>query len=66
MENNILDLEIKIAYLEDYTNQMNNVLIEQSKKIDKLIEVNKQIREKLSILEDNIKEPNDETPPPHY
>lgn len=66
MDNNILNLEIKIAYLEDFTNQMNKVIIEQSKKIDKLIEVNKQVREKLSILEENIKEPTDETPPPHY
>lgn len=66
MNNDTLDLEIKIAYLEDYTSQMNKVLIEQSKKIDKLIELNRQMREKLSYLEENISETSEDTPPPHY
>ncbi len=64
MEN--LDLEIRVCYLEDYINQMNKILINQGKKIDKLIEINSNLKEKLSILEENIKTPIENTPPPHY
>ncbi len=66
MDNKTLELEIKIAYMEDYLNQMNNTLIDQVKKVDRLIEVNKLLIDKINLLEENVKEPTDNTPPPHY
>lgn len=66
MENKTLELEMKLCYLEDYITQMNEIVISQGKKIDRLIDINKQLGEKVSVLEENIKEPADNTPPPHY
>lgn len=66
MDEKYLDLEIKISYLEDYVKQMNDVILDHTTTIDRLIEVNNQLREKVSLLEENIKETGDNTPPPHY
>ncbi|QEN05736.1 SlyX family protein [Thiospirochaeta perfilievii] len=66
MDKKILDLEMKIIYLEDYMMQMNKIIIEQGIKLDKLIEVNSVLQEKIMILEENTKQPLDHTPPPHY
>ena len=66
MENEVLELEIKISYLEDYVNQLNTIVIKQGDKIERLIAANKQLGDKINLLEENIKEPTDNTPPPHY
>lgn len=66
MDEKYLELEIKISYLEDYVKQMNDVILDHTTTIDRLIEVNNQLREKVSLLEENIKETGDNTPPPHY
>lgn len=65
MSNTIEDLEIKIAYLEDYINQLNSEVILQGKKIDRLIEVNNQLKEKVTILEEGGSQIENK-PPPHY
>lgn len=62
---NIENLEIKIAYLEDYVNQMNSVIIEQGKKIDRLIELNTQLRDKIELIEEGGNS-IENRPPPHY
>lgn len=66
MDEKYLELEIKISYLEDYVKQMNDVILDHTTTIDRLVEVNNQLREKVSLLEENIKETGDNTPPPHY
>lgn len=66
MNDENLELEIKISYLEDYMNQLNDIIIDQGKKIDRLIIVNRQLHNKVVLLEDNVKEPSENTPPPHY
>lgn len=66
MDNEIVDLEMKISYLEDYVNQLNNIVIEQGSKVERLIKSNNQLRDKINLLEENIKEPVESTPPPHY
>lgn len=66
MDDKYYDLEIKVAYLEDYIEQMNSVMIDQGKKIDRLIQINKEFNEKLSLIEEGMKETRDNTPPPHY
>lgn len=62
----IEELEIKIAYLEDYINQLNDVVLVQGKKIDRLIEVNNQLREKVTLLEEGGGNEIENRPPPHY
>lgn len=62
----IEELEIKIAYLEDYINQLNEVVLVQGKKIDRLIEVNNQLREKVTLLEEGGGNEVENRPPPHY
>ncbi|MGL1894071.1 MAG: SlyX family protein [Spirochaetaceae bacterium] len=66
MNDELLQLEIKISYLEDYIGQLNAIVIKQDKKIEQLIESHRVFKEKISLLEENIKEPIDNTPPPHY
>ncbi len=62
-EERIITLETKIAYLENYINELNEVIIEQEKSIKKIAvetdEIRKQIAEKKEALPENEK-------PPHY
>lgn len=64
--NDIDELEIKLAYLEDYINQLNSEVIIQGKKIERLIEVNNQLREKVTLLEEGGGNEIENRPPPHY
>ncbi len=66
MDNKIQELEIKVAYLEDYINELNKIVINHDVKIDKLILINKQLRERVGFLEENQKETRENIPPPHY
>lgn len=66
MNEEIIKLEMKIAYLEDFLNELNTVVMEQGKKIDALIKVNKELKQKVEILEENHGEGIPNTPPPHY
>lgn len=66
MNNDIEKLEIKVSYLEDYMNELNKIVIEQEKKIDRLIDVNRTLIDKVYSLEESIKDSSEETPPPHY
>lgn len=66
MNNETLDLEMKISFLEDYVNQLNKIVIEQGEKVERLITSNNQLREKVNLLEENAKEPIENIPPPHY
>ena len=66
MDSENFELEIKISYLEDYINQLNDIVIEQGDKVERLILANRQLRDKVGLLEENMKEPTDDVPPPHY
>ena len=59
-------IEMKLAYMEDFVNQIQNVAVEQAKTIDKLQKETKlmadRIREMSNSLEGDI--PNRK--PPHY
>lgn len=65
-EERIMELEIKLSYMEDFMNQIQEVAVEQSKEIDKLKKENKvmanQIKEMIENAEGDI--PNRK--PPHY
>ena len=59
------DIEIKLAYLEDFVKQLQTVAVEQGKTIDLLREENKLLSGKLNELLDNMEDiPNRK--PPHY
>jgi len=68
MENNddkIIQLEIKLAYLEDFMNKIQAIVVDQEETIDRLKGENAAIKEKIGDMEDNSEEiPNRR--PPHY
>ena len=59
-------IEMKLAYMEDFVNQVQNVAVEQAKTIDKLQKevklMSDRIREMCDVMEGDI--PNRK--PPHY
>lgn len=59
-------IEVKLAYMEDFVNQIQNVAVEQAKTIDKLQKeiklMSDRIREMSNMMEGDI--PNRK--PPHY
>ena len=63
----LIRLETKIAYQDNMIHELNNVVIEQQKKIDLLVKEIFHINEKLLYIKDNnIKDLSEEEPPPHY
>ena len=62
-EERIISLETKIAYLENYVDELNQVILDQEKAIKKLImetaAIKQQMEEKKEKLPENEK-------PPHY
>lgn len=63
-EERFMNLEIKIAYLEDFVNQLQEVTVENQKTIENLRTENKILSGKIQDLQDNIDIPNRK--PPHY
>lgn len=67
MDEKITDLEIRITHQEHHIEELDKVIIEQQKLIDRLNErllfLEKRIK---NVTENNIKRPEDEAPPPHY
>ncbi len=58
-------LEIKIAYLEDFLDRMQSVVIDQSKQIEKLNQEHRVLKGKILFLTKELEEiPNRK--PPHY
>ena len=59
-------IEMKLAYMEDFVNQVQNVAVEQAKTIDKLQKevklMSDRIREMSDAMEGDIPNRN----PPHY
>ena len=59
-------IEMKLAYMEDFVNQIQNVAVEQTKTIDKL-------QKEIKLMSDKIREMSDvaegdipNRKPPHY
>ena len=59
----IEQLEIKISYLEDYTEKMNSVILDQQKEIDFLKKTIEDLELKLTGDSEEIEE---QEKPPHY
>lgn len=63
-EERLIAIETALAVQEKYFDDLNQVVIEQGKKIEMLIKQNQFLLN--SINEDVVKPITEETPPPHY
>ncbi len=60
----LMNIEMTLANHEKMLDELNQVIIEQSKVIEKLIRQNQYL---LNLAEsDTVKPQSEETPPPHY
>lgn len=66
VEEKITAIEVKLAYMEDFVNQIQQVAVEQAKEIEKLKHDNKIIIEKMHDLIDNMDADIPNRKPPHY
>lgn len=64
LEQRLIEIETAISLNEKYIDDLNEIVIEQGKKIDYLIKQNKYLLAKIE--EDVVKPLSEETPPPHY
>ena len=65
-ENRFMAVETKLAYLEDFLNQLQGVAVENSRTIEKLHEENKLMAQKLRDLSDHMEGDIPNRRPPHY
>jgi SlyX protein len=70
MEKEITDritaIEMKLAYMEDFVNQIQNVAVEQAKTIDKLEKEIKLMADKMREMSDTMEGDIPNRKPPHY
>ncbi len=65
-EQNLIKLEMKLAYLEDFLNQLQEVTVKQGKDIEKLKSENKVLKDKVKDLSDWAEGDIPDRKPPHY
>ncbi|MBC6714486.1 SlyX family protein [Treponema sp. Marseille-Q3903] len=65
-EQNLIKLEMKLAYLEDFLNQLQDVTVKQGKDIEKLKSENKVLKDKVKDLSDWAEGDIPDRKPPHY
>ncbi len=59
-------IEMKLAYMEDFVNQIQNVAVEQTKTIDKLQKEIKLMSDKIREMSDAAEGDIPNRKPPHY
>ena len=59
-------IEMKLAYMEDFVNQIRNVAVEQTKTIDKLQKEIKLMSDKIREMPDAAEGDIPNRKPPHY
>ena len=59
-------IEMKLAYMEDFVNQIQNVAVEQTKTIDKLQKEIKLMSDKIREMSNNMEGDIPNRKPPHY
>ena len=59
-------IEMKLAYMEDFVNQIQNVAVEQAKTIDKLQKEMKLMSEKIHEMSNTMEGDITNRKPPHY
>jgi len=65
-EERIVQLETKLAYLEDFLNQLQAVAVENSSIIEKLREENRLMAQKIRDMSDQMEGDIPNRRPPHY
>ncbi|MBR5668494.1 MAG: SlyX family protein [Spirochaetales bacterium] len=65
-EEHIIALETKLAYMEDFVNQLQEVSVEQGKTIELLRTENKMMSQKIRDLSDALEGDIPNRKPPHY
>lgn len=65
-EERIIQIETKLAYLEDFLNQIQGVAVENSKTIEKLREENRLMAQKIRDISDQMEGDIPNRKPPHY
>lgn len=64
LEERLIEIEMALANQERIVEDLNSVVIEQGKMIDRLLKQNQYL---MSIVDqDTVKPLSEETPPPHY
>ena len=67
MEQELIDLQTRLAFQDDTLYHLNRTVAEQQKQIDRLLQVVEELKIQVkSLTPSNIANPEDETPPPHY
>lgn len=64
LEERLIAIESALAMQEKFVDELNQVVINQGKRIDYLVKQNKYLMDNIS--EDVVKPLEEETPPPHY
>ena len=59
-------IEMKLAYMEDFVNQIQNVAVDQAKTIDKLQKEIKLMSDKIREMSDAVEGDIPNRKPPHY
>ena len=62
----LIALETKLAYMEDFVNQLQAVTVEHTKQIDALREENKLMAQRLKDMSDLLGGDIPNRKPPHY
>ncbi len=62
----ITTIEMKLAYMEDFVNQIQNVAVEQAKTIDKLQKEIKLMSDKIREMSNTMEGDIPNRKPPHY
>ena len=65
-EERMIALETKLAYMEDFVNQLQEVSVEQGKTIELLRTENKMMSQKIRDLSDALEGDIPNRKPPHY
>lgn len=66
IEEKLVNLEVKISYLEDFMNQIQQVVVLQEKTIEKLKKENKIFAEKIFEISESLEGEIPNRKPPHY
>lgn len=66
IDNRFMAMEMKLAYMEDFVNQIQEVAVEQAKTIDKLKGEIKLMSNKKREMSDSLEGEIPNRKPPHY
>ncbi len=66
LENRIADLEVKLAFMDDTIESLNQVISKQDRSIEDLWRANKLLKETIKESQQGNGEQAEDLPPPHY